>query len=194
MPIMMRTGDLFDSTEQTLVNTVNCVGVMGKGIALEFKKRFPAMYKDYVLRCKLPAGHKEKLVVGKPYVFEGQGRLVLNFPTKDHWRYPSKIEWIERGLEYFAEHYETWGISSIAFPRLGCENGGLDWDSQVKPVMMRKLLTVAIPVVIVSRTAFGAETHPAPAPPAIEPVQPPLPQFEPVLAVTKPAKARRRTA
>ena len=76
------TGDLFESGAQTLVNTVNCVGVMGKGIALEFKKRFPDMFEDYVARCK-----QSEVSLGQPYLYKSLALpWILNFPTKDHWR------------------------------------------------------------------------------------------------------------
>src|SRR5213079_1244016 len=99
---MLRTlqGDLFESSAQTLVNTVNCVGVMGKGIALEFKKRYPAMFEDYVVRCR-----RKQVRLGEPYLFRDLGgTMILNFPTKDHWRSPSHLEDIDEGLEYFAKH------------------------------------------------------------------------------------------
>src|SRR5438128_2945626 len=93
-------GDILQSKAQTLVNTVNCVGVMGKGVALEFKNRFPDMYDDYVARCK--AG---EMRLGRPYFFR---RLippwVLNFPTKEHWRSVSRLRDIEAGLEYLLKH------------------------------------------------------------------------------------------
>ena len=93
--ITVRVGNLFDSSAQTLVNTVNCVGVMGKGIALEFKKRFPEMYRDYEERCD--AG---KVKLGRPYLFTDLvGPWVLNFPTKDHWRSVSKLQDIVDALE-----------------------------------------------------------------------------------------------
>lgn len=115
-------GDLFSSKAQTLVNTVNCVGVMGKGVALEFKKRFPSLFEDYAELCK----HKQ-VKLGEPYLYRGAGnKLVLNFPTKGHWRSPSRLANIEAGLDYFVKHYAEWGITSIAFPPLGCGNGGLE--------------------------------------------------------------------
>jgi O-acetyl-ADP-ribose deacetylase (regulator of RNase III) len=103
---------------QTLVNTVNCVGVMGKGIAATFKKRYPAMFDDYVRRCE----HGE-VRLGEPYLWTGTEPWVLNFPTKDHWRSVSRLEDIERGLEYLVEHYQQWGIQSLAVPPLGCGRG-----------------------------------------------------------------------
>ena len=108
-------GDMFTSRAQTLVNTVNCVGVMGKGVALEFRKRFPAMNEDYLARCE------RKLVrLGEPYLYRDlTGTMVVNFPTKDHWRSPSRVADIERGLDYFVQNVGAWGITSVVFPPLG---------------------------------------------------------------------------
>lgn len=134
-------GDLFTSRAQTLVNTVNCVGVMGKGIALGFKQRFPEMYSDYEARCR-----RGEVRLGEPYLYK-QERLpwVLNFPTKDHWRGLSRISDIVRGLEFLAAHYSEWGIISLAVPPLGCGNGQLDW-TVVGPTLFRHLSKLEIPV------------------------------------------------
>lgn len=134
-------GDLFASPAQTPVNTVNCVGVMGKGVALEFKKRFPKMYEDYAARCE-----RKKVRLGEPYLYRDlNGVTIVNFPTKDHWRSPSRLADIERGLDYFVDHYAEWGINSIAFPPLGCGNGGLAW-SEVGPVIHAKLHRLPISI------------------------------------------------
>ena len=134
-------GDLFKSEAQTLVNTVNCVGVMGKGVALEFKKRFPEMYEDYVRRCEA-----RQVKLGEPYLYQ---RLVppwiLNFPTKDHWRSVSRLEDIVLGLEYLERHYAEWGITSLAAPPLGCGQGQLEWRV-VGPTLYRYLNRLSIPV------------------------------------------------
>jgi O-acetyl-ADP-ribose deacetylase (regulator of RNase III)/uncharacterized protein YwgA len=134
-------GDLFESRAQTLVNTVNCVGIMGKGVALEFKKRFPTMFEDYAARCE-----RKQVHLGMPYPFrDPSGRLVVNFPTKDHWRSPSRLADIEWGLDYFVEHYAEWGVTSVAMPPLGCGNGGLEW-SEVGPLIYRKLHNLPVDV------------------------------------------------
>lgn len=134
-------GDLFETPAQTLVNTVNRVGVMGKGVALEFKKRFPANFEDYVQRCE-----RKAIRMGEPYLFrDPSGRLILNFPTKDHWRSPTKLSYVETGLDYFVTHYAEWGVQSVAFPPLGCGNGGLEW-AEVGPLMYRKLHDLPIDV------------------------------------------------
>ena len=134
-------GDLFASHAQVLVNTVNCVGVMGKGVALEFKKRFPSVFDDYAARCA-----RKEVRLGEPYLFAGtDGRQVLNFPTKGHWRSPSRLADIETGLDHFVKHYAEWGVESIAFPPLGCGNGGLEW-SNVGPLIYGKLHRLPIAV------------------------------------------------
>lgn len=126
--------DAFDKQNiQTVVNTINCMGIMGKGLALEFKIRYPEMYADYLGKFK-----KNELKIGEPYLFKIINKWVLNFPTKNHWKYPSQIEFIESGLDFFVAHYKEWGIKSIAFPRLGCTSGNLDW-TQVKPAMEKHL-------------------------------------------------------
>ncbi|MBW2304965.1 MAG: macro domain-containing protein [Deltaproteobacteria bacterium] len=134
-------GDMFESKVQTLVNTVNCVGVMGKGIALEFKKRFPDMFEDYVKRCDA-----KQVRLGRPYLFKRMfPPWILNFPTKDHWRSVSRIQDIEEGLRYLREHYKEWGITSLAVPPLGCGHGQLEWRV-VGPTLYRHLKTLDIPV------------------------------------------------
>lgn len=127
-------GDLFASNAQTLVNTVNCVGVMGKGVALEFKKRFPRMARDYEDRCA-----RKQVRVGEPYLYADEtGTRIINFPTKDHWRSASRLADIESGLDHLATHADEWGITSLALPPLGCGNGGLAW-SEVGPLIYAKL-------------------------------------------------------
>jgi len=137
------TGDIFKSRMKTLVNTVNCVGVMGKGLALEFKNRFPEMYIDYTLLCG-----NQQVKPGIPYCYDDNFLTkIINFPTKNHWRDPSKIEWISNGLNIFIESYIRWGIVSVAFPALGCNNGELNWNV-VKTLMESKLSTIDIPIEI----------------------------------------------
>jgi len=134
-------GDLFASRGQTLVNTVNCVGVMGKGVALEFKKRFPAMFEDYVRRCE-----RKAVRLGEPYLFrDASGQSIVNFPTKAHWRSPARLKDIDLGLDHFVAHFGEWGITSVAIPPLGCGNGGLEW-SEVGPLIYRKLHGLTIDV------------------------------------------------
>nr|VFJ53912.1 MAG: O-acetyl-ADP-ribose deacetylase (regulator of RNase III), contains Macro domain [Candidatus Kentron sp. FW] len=141
--IKVLIGDLFETKAKSIVNTVNCVGVMGKGIAQVFKKRFPEMFNDYAQRC-----HLKQVQPGVPYLYTDMlGVSIINFPTKDHWRSPSRLDDMIRGLEIFIETYEEWGIESVAFPPLGCGNGGLEW-SVVGPVMYQRLSALNIPIEI----------------------------------------------
>jgi O-acetyl-ADP-ribose deacetylase (regulator of RNase III) len=139
--IDVRKGDLFESSAQTLVNTVNTVGVMGKGVALGFKQRFPEMYRDYVQRCELGL-----VKLGEPYLWQPLVEpWVLNFPTKGHWRKPSRLEDIVSGLEYLQAHYRAWGVTSLAVPPLGCGYGGLEWRV-VGPTLYEHLSRLDIPI------------------------------------------------
>lgn len=134
-------GDLFESRAQTLVNTVNCVGIMGKGLALQFKQRFPEMFEDYASRCR---HHQVKL--GEPYLYR---RLIepwiLNFPTKDHWRSVARLSDILQGLEHLQNHCREWGITSLAVPPLGCGEGRLEWRV-VGPTLYRRLSEMDVAV------------------------------------------------
>ncbi len=135
-------GNIFTSPAKVIVNTVNTDGVMGKGIALEFKKKYPEMFDYYKSACE-----SKSLVVGRLLLWYGLDHWVLMFPTKAHWRGVSKIEYIEDGLRKFVEKYMYYGITSIAFPKLGCGNGGLDWR-EVHPLMEKYLKDLPISVYI----------------------------------------------
>jgi O-acetyl-ADP-ribose deacetylase (regulator of RNase III) len=141
MLIYHRTS-IFDSPAQTVVNTVNCVGVMGKGIAAQFREQYPDMFHAYREICA-----KKLLEPGKLWLWKAQDRWILNFPTKRHWRYPSKLEWIDAGLKKFVAEYERRGIADISFPRLGCGNGGLYWD-EVRPIMEMHLSPLPITIYV----------------------------------------------
>ncbi len=122
--ITFKKGNIFSSDKQTIVNTINCVGVMGKGVALGFRLRYPEMYEKYKEFCK-----NKQITIGKLWLYkrpQEYSKWVLNFPTKFHWKYPSKMEYLEAGLQKFVETYQEKGITSIAFPLLGTHNGGLD--------------------------------------------------------------------
>ncbi len=136
-------GDLFHSPAKVLVNTVNVVGVMGKGIAKDFKAIFPEMFQDYQRLCE-----KKKLDVGKLFLWRGPHKWVLNFPTKKHWRNPSKPEYIEAGLKAFAAGFARHSITSVAFPQLGCGHGELNWENQVQPLMEKHLGNLPIEIFI----------------------------------------------
>ena len=135
-------GDIFKSPAQVIVNTVNTVGVMGKGIALEFKKRYPDMFQAYRDICD-----RRKLKTGTLMLYYEPDHWVLLFPTKENWRNPSRMEYIEAGLAKFCRTYAEKGITSVAFPKLGCGNGELNW-SDVQPVMEKYLKDLPIDVYI----------------------------------------------
>lgn len=127
------TGDLLKSEAEALVNTVNCEGYMGKGIAYQFKLQYPENNSDYVKACKSGA-----LMVGRLHYFTERGKIIINFPTKDKWRAKSKMQYIEDGLDELVKLISRLHIKSIAIPPLGSGNGGLIW-SEVKPIIERKL-------------------------------------------------------
>lgn len=131
------TGDLLKSDAQCLVNTVNCEGYMGKGIAYQFKLAYPNNNADYIKACR-----SGDLRVGKLHYFEENGKIIINFPTKDKWRANSKIEYVKDGLEELVLLIETLEITSIAIPPLGSGNGGLIW-ADVKPLIAQKLSAIA---------------------------------------------------
>jgi len=134
-------GDILQSKAQTLVNTVNCAGIMGKGIALEFKKRFPKMFEDYAERCE-----RREVKLGVPYLYRTLlPPHIINFPTKDHWKSVSRLADIERGLQHLLGHYKDWGVTSLAVPPLGCGNGQLEWKG-VGPLIYRYASQMDIPV------------------------------------------------
>lgn len=137
---VLPAGDVLKSSAQTLVNTVNCVGIMGKGVALAFKHRYPDMYKDYALRCE-----RGEVKLGQPYIYRAPDHLILNFPTKDHWRAVSRLEDIVAGLEHLKLHYREWGVESLAVPPLGCGNGQLEWEV-VGPTLYRHLSELEVSV------------------------------------------------
>jgi len=116
-------GNIFDSTCQTIVNTVNCVGVMGKGIAFEYRHRYPEMFRAYARLCE-----QKLLRPGLLHLWTKSTPWILNFPTKNDWKFPSKISYISDGLIKFSETYRAKGITSIAFPELGTSSGGLNWE------------------------------------------------------------------
>lgn len=164
--IEFKQGDIFDTKCDTIVCTVNCIGVMGKGIALACKSLYPRMFRDYQAVCndKIKEGgdiwywHNSNIYTMPLFIMDGsisdesenmkKCRNILCFATKEDWKNNSKLEWIERGLQKFTElvnmeykmipYYEAYHIHSIAFPKLGCENGGLDWND-VKPLMISYL-------------------------------------------------------
>jgi O-acetyl-ADP-ribose deacetylase (regulator of RNase III) len=125
--IEFKTGDILAEDAEALVNTVNCVGIMGRGVALQFKQAFPENFKAYARACK-----QGEVEPGRMFVFDtGQltpPRYIVNFPTKRHWRGRSRIEDIERGLDGLVAEIRQHGIRSVALPPLGAGLGGLPWD------------------------------------------------------------------
>ena len=122
-------GNIFNSKAQAIVNTVNCVGIMGKGIALEFRRRYPKMFEQYQSICK-----KGELQPGQILFYEAENILILNFAIKRDWKQPSKIEWVESCLKEFVDSYQGRGIKSIAFPWVGAMNGRIPLD-QIRTIM-----------------------------------------------------------
>src|SRR5580658_7888140 len=124
--IEYKRGNILAADAEALVNTVNCVGVMGRGIALQFKKMFPANFKAYAAACK-----RSEVQPGRMFVFETgkftNPRYIINFPTKRHWRGASRLSDIETGLDALVREITTREIKSIALPPLGSGLGGLNW-------------------------------------------------------------------
>lgn len=137
MPMIYTTGNLLEAKTEALVNTVNCEGYMGKGIAYQFKLAYPLNNKDYIKACR--AG---KLSIGHIHYFRENGKLILNFPTKDRWRAKSKMEYIEKGLDDLILLIDELNIKSISIPPLGSGNGGLIWND-VKAIIEKKLSILA---------------------------------------------------
>jgi O-acetyl-ADP-ribose deacetylase (regulator of RNase III) len=143
--LYLTKGDILHSKAEALVNTVNTIGVMGKGIALQFKEAFPVNNKRYVEACKnkeltpgkLLAVWDTNLLLGK--------KLIINFPTKAHWRYPSKYEYIESGLAALRDLLTKEKVKSVAIPPLGCGLGGLDWN-KVRPMIESQLQDLALDI------------------------------------------------
>lgn len=135
--ITYKTGNILTEDAEALVNTVNCIGVMGRGIALQFKKAFPENYKSYAKACK-----QNEVQPGQMFIFEtGQltnPRYIINFPTKRHWRGKSRIEDVDAGLVALAKEIRSRNIQSIAIPPLGSGLGGLNW-SEVRPRIVAAL-------------------------------------------------------
>lgn len=127
-------GNFFDHSADIRVNTVNCVGVMGAGVALQFKNKYPAMFEDYELQCRLKI-----LRPGSPHVWRSneifsEDITIINFPTKDHWKNPSKYEYVESGLVWLRNYLMSRPNTTITLPALGCGHGGLEWDKVKKMI------------------------------------------------------------
>ncbi len=143
--ITYASDNIFKSSAQTLVNPVNTVGAMGAGLARIFKNFHPEMYEEYRRLCQTGSFN-----IGDLYIYHipDLDEIIINFPTKEHWRNPSRIAYIIAGLKRFVEIYQEHSISSVSFPQLGCGAGGLDWEGQIKPTMELFLGDLPIPVFI----------------------------------------------
>jgi O-acetyl-ADP-ribose deacetylase (regulator of RNase III)/uncharacterized protein YwgA len=144
-------GNIFDSKAEALVNTVNTVGVMGKGIALQFKKNFPNNFKLYSEACK-----NSKIKIGKLLLTEDENlaignKIIINFPTKTTWKKPSEYEYIEKGLDDLIRLINQSDIKSVAIPPLGSGNGGLDW-AKVKSIIKEKLYNINAEIIVYEPT------------------------------------------
>lgn len=166
--IILSHGNLLTADADALVNTVNTVGVMGKGIALQFKRAYPANYAAYRAAC---ASNEVRL--GRVFVFDsarlGPRRYVINFPTKGHWRAGSRLSDIEAGLTDLVHVVRERQITSVAVPALGCGNGGLDWN-EVRPAIERAFAELPDVRVLL----FPPEGAPAPADMPVATEKPPL--------------------
>jgi O-acetyl-ADP-ribose deacetylase (regulator of RNase III) len=140
--ISYTSGDIFDSTCEALVNPVNCVGVMGAGLAKQFSKRFPANTEFYRIACD-----QGIVRTGEIFWTKQEELYIANFPTKDDWRNPSKLEYIETGLECLKHDAHGWNIKSIAMPKIGCGLGGLLWED-VLPLIQKTFETSKTKVVL----------------------------------------------
>ena len=136
-------GNLFKSPAHVLVNTVNTVGVMGKGVAKEFKRLFPDMFQKYRDLCE-----EKKFDIGNLFLYRTDNKWVLNFPTKKHWRSPSRPEYIDKGLQKLVSIYLDMGIYDLAMPLIGCGHGELDWPTQVKPIVEKYMKTLPVNVFV----------------------------------------------
>ena len=140
--IIEKKGNIFTTKCQTIVNTINCVGVMGAGIAYEFRLRENDMYVKYQALC-----NERKIDIGILWIYRTQKYNILNFPTKYDWKYPAKEEYLQKGLQKFVETYQQKGITSIAFPLLGADRGGLNPQDSLK-IMFKYLSNCDIDIEI----------------------------------------------
>ena len=156
--IEFKVGDIFAEDAEALVNTVNCVGVMGRGVALQFKRAFPDNFKAYAERCK-----RKEMRPGEVFVFEaanlGSPHYIINFPTKRHWRGKSRIEDIESGLKSLVGAIKERDIRSVALPPLGSGLGGLDWAREVRPLLAKSLAELTGVDVVVFEPGGGPEDN-----------------------------------
>ncbi len=142
MALTYCTGDLFAAEVEAIVIPVNCRGVAGRGVALEARHRFPSWFHQYHQCCLIKTLH-----IGRPLLHWGMEPMVLSFPTKDDWRFPSRLPWIEKGLHALPPLLARHGVQSIALPKLGCGAGGLDWND-VRPLLEATLADLPCRVLV----------------------------------------------
>lgn len=126
-------GNIFLSNDEALINPVNIIGVMGKGLALQFKEKYPLNFKLYQNACK-----KHKVQIGKMFTTRENNKIIINFPTKKHWRNPSKIKYINSGLDSLILILQQYNIKSVSIPPIGCGYGRLNWID-IKQLLINKL-------------------------------------------------------
>lgn len=131
MGISIHTGNIFDSRAHTLVNAVNCVGVMGAGLARQFKERYPGMYRRYATLCQ-----NGNIFPGSVMFDDSDGQNIANVATKDDWRFPARLDWVVEGIKVLSQHVRDEEVPSVAIPPLGCGLGGLDYRN-VLPTMVQ---------------------------------------------------------
>lgn len=154
MTVNVMQGNLLDARVDALVNTVNCVGIMGKGIALQFKRRYPKMYVEYRRACQLGMVHVGSMHIFRVDELSGPA-FVINFPTKKHWKGSSSLEWVQAGLEDLVGCVQRLKIKSIAIPPLGVGNGGLAW-ADVEPLIRAAFDDVEVTVELFPPSASGS--------------------------------------
>ncbi|GED68032.1 hypothetical protein BRE01_17340 [Brevibacillus reuszeri] len=151
------SGDMFDYNADIRVNTVNCVGVMGAGVALMFKTRYPDMFIDYSDACK-----RHEVKPGKPHVWEVPDLIsqftIINFPTKVHWKNPSEYDYIEKGLVWLRQFLLNKGSSTVTLPALGCGHGGLDWE-KVKEMIVKYLGELNTKILVFEPSSSTKSSH-----------------------------------
>lgn len=145
------TGDILESSADALINTVNTVGVMGKGIALQFKNAFHSNYKAYIEACR-----RNEIEIGKVFIYKDSNlntgsKYIINFPTKKDWRKPSEYSFIDSGLDDLVRVLKEYKIKSVAMPPLGAGNGGLEWE-KVKKIIEKKLSNLDVEIVVYEPT------------------------------------------